>query len=67
MHGRLFTLVCVLMPSIFGLIVATTTSAQEKSGSPEANAELRVARLIRDLGADSFAIRNRADAELAKL
>ena len=58
---------CVLTLTVLGLVAATTTSAQEKTESPEANAELRVARLIHDLGADSFAVRNRADAELARL
>lgn len=67
MHGRLFTLACLLFTCVLELVAATATSAQEKTESPETNAELRVARLIRDLGADSFAIRNRADAELSKL
>jgi len=47
-------------------IVATLVAAPHLAGQPPAD-EPRVARLVRELGADSFAVRTQATDELAKL
>ncbi len=64
MRERILAPCAVLMVCISGLVCAIAISAQEPLKSAD---EIRVARLIRDLGADSFAVRSQADAELARL